>query len=125
MNYNQESTLAQWAEEERPREKLMKFGARHLSNAELLAILLGNGTKGLNVVNLSRTILCQVNNNLHQLSRLELNDIKKFKGIGEAKAITILAALEFARRQQITQTDDRPIIHSSRDAFKFFNVIEL
>jgi DNA repair protein RadC len=110
-------TIKTWAEEDRPREKLMTKGKAALSEAELLAILIGSGTVSISAVELCKQILASVNNNLHELAKLSLADLQKFKGIGEAKAITILAALELGRRRKEAEVQKRVTITSSKDAF--------
>jgi DNA repair protein RadC len=110
--------ISQLAEEDRPREKLLLKGKSVLSDAELIAILIGSGTKFLSAVDLSRHILSKVNNDLGELARMSITDLKKFKGIGEAKAISIVAALELGRRRKlITESTKKPRINSSVDVF--------
>ncbi len=118
MNY-QPSTLniKSWAEDDRPREKMIRRGKQNLSDAELLAILIGSGSVKETAVGLSQRILKSVENNLNELGKLSLADLMRFKGIGEAKAITIAAALELGRRRQLTAYIDRPQILSSKDGF--------
>ena len=94
------STIKQWAKDDRPREKLMAIGADKLSDSELLAILIHNGTAQKSAVDLAKEILKRGNNNLNELGRLNLTDLMTVKGIGEAKAVTICAALELGRRRQ-------------------------
>ena len=107
-----------WAEEDRPREKMLLRGSRHLSDAELLAILIGSGNRDESAVGLAKRILHVAGNNLHELGRYSISDlIKKFKGVGEAKAITIMAALELGRRRQLSDIKERPKVNSSRDAY--------
>jgi DNA repair protein RadC len=89
-----------WAEDDRPREKLILKGKTALSDAELLAIIIGSGTKNKSAVELSKEILSSYGNNLSEFSRVQISDLKKFSGIGEAKAINIIAALELGRRRQ-------------------------
>lgn len=110
-------TIKSWAEADRPREKLQKMGKQTLSDAELLAILLGSGSRNETAVDLAKRILKSVNNNLNELGKASLSALMKFKGIGAAKAITIVAALELGRRRQATAIIDRPQIKSSRDAY--------
>ncbi len=88
------------AEEDRPREKLLLKGKAALSDAELLGILLGSGTVNLSAVDLARLVLQDVGNDLNELARLSVKDLEKHKGIGEAKAITIVSALELGRRRK-------------------------
>ena len=94
------SNILSWAEEDRPREKLLMKGKAALSDAELIAILIGSGSRDLSAVDLSKLILQSVNNNLNELAKLSINDLMKFKGIGDAKAISIASALELGRRRK-------------------------
>ena len=117
MAYETSGNIQSWAEEDRPREKLMLKGKAALSEAELIAILINSGTVDLTAVDVSKIILKSVGNNLNDLARLSIKDLSKFKGIGEAKAITIIAALELGRRRK---EQDRPLrarITCSRDAY--------
>ena len=109
--------IKNWALEDRPREKLMLKGTSALSDAELIAILIGSGTAKLSAVELSKVILQQVNHNLNDLAKLTAKDLMKTKGIGEAKAITIIAALELGRRRKDQEQTDKPILRSSAAAF--------
>ncbi|GAB4253835.1 MAG: DNA repair protein RadC [Vicingaceae bacterium] len=109
--------IKSWDEQDRPREKLLTKGRQHLSNAELIAILIGSGNKNETAVELAQKILNHSNNNLNELSKLSVNDLMKFKGIGEAKAISIIAALELGRRRKASETTLTPQIKSSKDAF--------
>jgi len=93
-------TIKQWASEDRPREKLLKKGISSLSDAELIAIMLSTGTKNQSAVELAKKVLAAANNNLHSLGKLTVTDLKKINGIGEAKAITVIAALELGRRRK-------------------------
>ncbi len=106
-------TIKQWASEDRPREKLLIKGIASLSDAELLAILLSTGTKNLSAVALAKNILAGVNNNLHVLGKQTVNDLKKIDGIGDAKAITIIAALELGRRRKKIDIERKRINNSS------------
>jgi DNA repair protein RadC len=112
-------TIKHWSEEDQPREKLINKGKSALSTAELVAILIRIGNKEYSAVELSKQILDTVNNNLSALSKLSVHDLMKFKGIGEAKAISIVAALELGRRRKETDTDERVKITSSKDAYHF------
>jgi len=114
-------SIKNWNEEDRPREKFASKGRESLSNAELLAILLGSGNSQQNAVELARDILKKYKDNLIELGQATLNDLQEFKGIGEAKAITIAAALELGRRRQAATKLQRPQIKSSRDAFDILN----
>lgn len=110
--------ITKWAEEDRPREKLILKGRSALSNAELIAILIGSGNKDQSAVDLCKTILSTFNNDLNQLGRLSIADLTQFKGIGEAKAIGIIAALELGRRRVSAHVKEKPKITSSQDAFQ-------
>ena len=94
--------MSSWAEADRPREKLMTKGRHILTDGELISILIGSGTKDESAVGLSKRILASVHNNLNELSKLTLVDLKRFKGIGEAKATCIMAAIELGRRRRDT-----------------------
>lgn len=110
--------ISQLAEEDRPREKLLLKGKSVLSDAELIAILLGSGTKSLSAVDLAKHILTSVNHDLSQLAKLSVSDLKKFKGIGEAKAISIVSALELGRRRKLVTTPiQKARISVSSDVF--------
>ena len=105
-----------WNEDERPREKIKLHGVETLSDAELLAVMLGSGTKDKNVVELSREILDFVGGDLDQLARLTLHEFQsQFKGIGEAKAMHLLATLEFGRRRNAIKRGDDDSIRTSKD----------
>ena len=110
--------ITAWAEEDRPREKLLSKGKQALSDAELIAILLGSGSREETAVALAQRILNSVGNNLIDLGNCSLAELQRFKGIGEAKAITIAAAAELGRRRQFTAPKKRPQITSSYDAYK-------
>ncbi|MCD6178362.1 MAG: DNA repair protein RadC [Bacteroidales bacterium] len=118
MSYPTGKSIKYWAEEDRPREKLILKGKSSLSNAEILAILIGSGNRDESAVELSQRILTENNNNLNVLSGLSVNDLKKFKGIGEAKALNIIAALELGRRRRSSEALEQKTIRSSRDAFE-------
>jgi DNA repair protein RadC len=100
--------INQWAEEDRPREKLMRLGPSALTDAELLAILVGSGSTKEDAVTLMRHILADCNNNLNTLGKLTIRDLCKYNGVGEAKAITILAACELGKRRQSGKPEERP-----------------
>lgn len=110
--------IKSWSPEDRPREKLILKGKSALSDAELVAILLGSGTTTMSAVDLAKIVLQSANNNLHELARLTVKDLTKIKGIGEAKAITIVAALELGRRRKDLEVDEKPKISSSKDAYQ-------
>ena len=100
--------INQWAEEDRPREKLMRLGAVALTDAELLAILVGSGSPKEDAVSLMKRILADCNNNLNTLGKRTIHDLCLYNGIGEAKAITILAACELGKRRQMEKAEERP-----------------
>lgn len=100
--------INQWAEEDRPREKLMRHGPSALTDAELLAILVGSGSTKEDAVTLMRHILADCNNNLNTLGKLTIRDLCRYNGVGEAKAITILAACELGKRRQSGKPEERP-----------------
>lgn len=114
------SKINNWAEEDRPREKLSRLGRRALSNAELLAILIRSGTRGESAVDLARRILLDVGNDLNNLSKLDELELSKYNGIGEAKALSIIAALELGRRRKEGPQQTRPVLRTSRDVFNHF-----
>ncbi|MBC8046626.1 MAG: DNA repair protein RadC [Fimbriimonadaceae bacterium] len=111
-------TIKHLAEEDRPREKLLLKGRHALTNAELIAILIGSGNIEETAVELSQKILANYNNDLNILGKLTVNDLQKFKGIGEAKAISIIAALELGRRRQLSEAETKKQIKNSRDIFE-------
>ena len=113
-------TIKSWAEEDRPREKMMLKGKHVLSDAELLAILISSGNAEESAVELSKRILAGAENNLNELSRMSVHDLMKYKGIGSAKAIAIAAALELGRRRKEAEAVRRDVIVSSHDAFLIF-----
>lgn len=117
-NQQPKSGIKNWAADDRPREKMLSKGSQALSDAELIAILIGSGNSEESAVELSRRILSTNNNNLIELSRLSIQDLIKFKGIGEAKAISIVAALELGKRRRSAEALDRKAIRSSNDAFE-------
>ncbi|KAF7276000.1 hypothetical protein GWI33_011022, partial [Rhynchophorus ferrugineus] len=115
---NQKFSIKQWADDDKPREKMMLKGQSALSDAELLAILIGSGTRDESAVDLCKRILQAVNHNWSELSKMSLSKLKQFKGIGDAKAVTIMAALELGRRRKAENT--KPVrIQSSRDAYEY------
>jgi DNA repair protein RadC len=108
-------SIKQWAKDDRPREKLLLKGAENLSNSELLAILIHNGTKEKTAVDLGKDILKLGKDNLGELGKLSVKELMKIKGIGEAKAITIAAALELGRRRQAGSSLEKSVAGCSRD----------
>jgi len=100
--------INQWAKEDRPREKLMRLGPSALTDAELLALLVGSGSTKEDAVSLMKRILADCNNNLNTLGKLTIRDLCHYNGVGEAKAITILAACELGKRRQMEKPEERP-----------------
>jgi DNA repair protein RadC len=121
MEYEQKNTIRQWAEDERPREKLIIKGRSALSDAELLAILMRSGNREESAVELAQRILRTTENNLPELSRLSYKDLTAFKGMGDAKALSIIAALELGNRRRIAEAVSREKISTSQDAFEIFS----
>ena len=115
--------INQWAEDDRPREKLQLKGKSILSDSELLAILIGSGSRNESAVQLCQRILAASNNNLNQLSKLSVNQLIQFKGIGEAKAISIVAALELGRRSRLEEATELPRVTSSKSIFEIMQPI--
>ena len=115
--------IKSWAEEDRPREKLLEKGRHILTEAELIAILIGSGSRDETAVELSKRILASVGNDLNYLGKLSVNELTKFKGIGEAKAICITAAMELGRRRKDTEVVKRDKITSSKDVFDIMKPI--
>lgn len=111
-------SIKTWAEDDRPREKLLLKGFRALSDAEIIAILLNTGTRDASALELAKQLLQSFDNNLHELGQAALVDLQKIKGIGQAKAIAIAAALELGRRRQSVAPKQRPQILSSKDAYQ-------
>ena len=109
--------IKDWSSQDQPREKLLAQGRKALSDAELIAILIGSGTRNESAVDLSKKILSSVDNELVKLARLEVADLTTFNGIGNAKAISIVAALELGRRRKGTEKNVKPKITSSNDAY--------
>lgn len=110
------------AEDDRPREKFLLKGRNSLSDSELLAIIMGSGSRDETAVELARKILASVNNNWHQLSLLTIKDLTKFKGIGEVKAISIATALEIGKRRASQEIPEKPQISSSKDAYQILKL---
>jgi len=116
--YENKLGIKAWAEADRPREKLVQQGRRQLTDAELIAILIGSGNKNETAVDLSKRILASCQNDLDKLSQLGVKELSRFKGIGEAKAIAIVAALELGRRRNGANNTEIQKVLSSVDAFK-------
>ncbi|MBR8535006.1 DNA repair protein RadC [Carboxylicivirga sediminis] len=124
METYQHLSIKEWALEDRPREKLISKGLASLSDAELLAILIGSGSARESAVELSKKILRDCKNNLHTLGKKSVNDLKTgYHGIGEAKAISIVASLELGRRRKLQETETRPKISCSKDVSNIFQPI--
>ena len=122
-NESKHFSIKNWSEDDQPREKLLYKGKNALSDAELIAILIGSGSRNESAVDLCKRILQQNNNQLHQLQKQSIQQLIQFKGIGEAKAITIVAALELAKRLQLSETKELTKITSSEDACKLMQPI--
>ncbi|WP_259067252.1 RadC family protein [Mucilaginibacter sp. X4EP1] len=116
-SYDTKIGIKSWAEEDRPREKLSAQGRRALTDAELIAILIGSGSRDETAVELSKRILHHYDNDLNKLGKASINELSNFKGIGEAKAISIIAALEIGRRRNDFETKPTDVISSSKDAY--------
>ena len=116
-------TIKDWALEDRPREKLLSKGLSSLTDAELIAILIGSGIKNESAVELAKKILKAVKNNLNELGKLSVEDLMTSKGIGEARAITIIAALELGRRRKLADIMEKKKISGSKDVFEFFQPV--
>jgi len=118
MNAEKTLGIKSWPPDDRPREKLILKGKSALSDAELIAILLGSGTSSISAVELAKKVLQPAGNNLHELARHTVKDLIKIKGIGEAKALTIVAALELGRRRKDIEGNEKPKITASIDAYE-------
>src|SRR5579872_7212350 len=115
--YENKISIKSWAEEDRPREKLSAQGRRALTDAELIAILISSGNNSESAVELSKRILHHYDNDLNRLAKATINELCQFRGIGEAKAISIIAALEIGRRRNETEDKPAEFIRSSKDAY--------
>lgn len=123
MGY-QKLSIKNWALEDRPREKMVSKGLSSLSNAELVAILIGSGNREESAVDVSKRILNDVGNNLTELGKLSIDKLKRdYRGIGEAKAICIVAAMELGRRRKLEQAREKPKISGSRDVYDIMHPI--
>lgn len=116
-------SIKNWSEDDRPRERLLQKGKDSLSDAELIAILIGSGSRNESAVGLAKRILQSVNFSLNQLGKLSIQELMVFKGIGEAKAITIVAAAELGRRRKSEEIPEKVKITSSQTAYKVFQPI--
>ncbi len=124
MNYeNKMNSIKYWAEDDRPREKFLLKGKIALSDAELIAILIGSGSRNESAVGLSKRILASINNNLNKLGKLNVSDLIKFKGIGPVKAISIITALELGRRRRLEEALELTKILSSKSVFNIMQPI--
>ena len=122
-NFNKASTsIKNWAEDDRPREKLLLKGVEALSNSELLAILINNGSKEKSALDLAQEILQMAGNHLNELGKQSIKDLCKVKGIGKAKAITIVAALELGKRRQMANALENSTVRTSNDIAEFLRV---
>ncbi len=122
-NYENNRSIKFWAEDDRPREKMILKGKNSLSNTELIAILLGSGSRNESALELAKRILNKADENLNELSKFSVNELCSFKGIGMAKAINILAALEIGRRRRETEALEKPEIKNSRDTFEIIQSV--
>ncbi len=120
MSENNSIPISAWAEDDRPREKLLIKGKASLSDAELLAILIGSGSNKESAVDLCKRILSDQNFNLIKLSKMTVKKLMNYKGIGEAKAISIVAAMELGKRRRSAEVERRKKIRSSHDVFEYF-----
>ncbi len=118
MEHTYSLNIKSWAEEDRPREKLVLKGKAALSEAELIAVIIGSGTPSSSAVDVAKSILSSIENNLNHLARLSVKDLMKFKGIGEAKAVGIVSAMELGRRRKEADTTKKPRITSSKVAYQ-------
>ena len=122
-NLTEKLSIKNWSEKDQPREKLMTQGRQVLSDAELIAILIGSGNREESAIELCKKILNNSSNNLNELAKLSVNDLMKFKGIGEAKAISIVAALELGRRRKSEAVIDKVKLTSSKEAYEYLRPV--
>ena len=120
MEYRNKLNIKDWAVEDQPREKLVKKGVNALSDAEILATLIGSGSPSETAVELTKRILKDVENNLNELGKLTIHDLQKYKGIGQAKAIAIAAALELGKRRKLAEIVNKKQIKSSQEVYERF-----
>jgi DNA repair protein RadC len=120
MEENKRLTIKSWAEEDRPREKMMEKGSSALSDAELVAIILGSGTKDMTAVDSAKNLLNSVDNDLNKLGKMSIHDLQKFKGIGAARAVTVAAAMELGRRRKESDKQAKEKIQCSRNIYNIF-----
>ena len=119
----QKYSIKQWAKDDRPREKLLGKGPAVLSNSELIAILINNGSKEKSAVELAQDILRLGKDNLNELGKLSVKELMKVKGIGEAKAISVVAAMELGRRRQAMASREKPVISTSADVANYLQIL--
>ncbi|MBS1914643.1 MAG: DNA repair protein RadC [Bacteroidetes bacterium] len=119
----QKHSIKEWAKDDRPREKLLSKTPMALSDSELIAILINNGTRDKSAVDLAKEVLHLGKNNLSELGKLSVKELTKIKGIGEAKAITIAAAMELGRRRQAVGSLEKPIVKDSREVANYLQAI--
>ncbi len=120
---SQNYSIKDWAVDDRPREKLLSKNPNSLTDSELLAILIGKGTREKNAVDLAKELLFSVKNNLNELGRLEIHDLLKLNGIGKVKAVVILAALELGRRRQGAGALEKPVVKDSRQVAGYLQIM--
>ncbi|MFT3746689.1 MAG: DNA repair protein RadC [Agriterribacter sp.] len=123
MLTDQKTSIKHWAVDDRPREKLRNNGPETLSHSELIAILLQNGTRQKSAIDLAREILQLGRNNLAEVGKLSIKELMKVKGIGEAKAITVTAALELGRRRQAAESLEKPVVTDSASVARYLQAI--
>ncbi|MDB9932804.1 DNA repair protein RadC [Flavobacteriales bacterium] len=123
FNKIEKLSIKNWSEEDQPREKLMAKGRQVLSDAELLAILIGSGNRSESAIELCKRILNNSQNNINQLAKLSVNDLMKYRGIGEAKAISIVAALELGRRRKSEAVLDKVQVTSSQHLYEYIKPV--
>jgi DNA repair protein RadC len=114
----QKLTIREWSKEDRPRERMLTTGPKAMSDAELVAILIRSGSTTESALDLARVILAKANNDLHKLAALNAADLMKIKGVGEAKALSIVAALELGMRRRDGQVEQRPMVGTSQQAYE-------
>lgn len=117
------TSIKNWAVDDRPREKMLQKSAAALSNSELIALLINNGSRDKSAVDLAKEVLKLGADNLNELGKLSLKELQQVKGIGPAKAITIAAALELGRRRQASTSLEKPVIKSSKDIAEYLKVV--
>ena len=118
-SYTEKLGIKLWAEADRPREKLLQHGRRHLTDAELIAILIGSGNQNETAVDLSKRILAFYDNNLVRLGKASIQDLSRFKGIGEAKALSIIAALELGLRRKETDEEENIQVTTAGEVYTY------